>query len=74
MSPYDQFQNDLPFRVLRYEWQSRYGQGPDSGLLPLKDPEYTARIRGYKRSVGSIDEPSTLPDDEDETVAAERER
>lgn len=34
----------------RYDWQARYGHGPDSGLVPLKDPEYTARVRGYQRS------------------------
>ncbi|XP_076459478.1 uncharacterized protein LOC143292788 isoform X2 [Babylonia areolata] len=56
-----------------YEWQSRYGQGPDSGLLPLKDPEYTARIRGYKRSTGSVDSSAFLFDDEG-LSPAERER
>ncbi|XP_070188406.1 obscurin-like isoform X2 [Littorina saxatilis] len=57
-----------------YEWQSRYGQGPDSGLVPLKDPEYTARIRGYKRSVGSLDESSSPMDAEEEAAISEREK
>nr|KAG5697851.1 hypothetical protein BaRGS_017108 [Batillaria attramentaria] len=57
-----------------YEWQSRYGQGPDSGLLPLKDPEYTVRVRGYRRSAGSVDDSSAPLDVDEEISAAERER
>ncbi|KAL8623451.1 hypothetical protein ACOMHN_061964 [Nucella lapillus] len=57
-----------------YEWQSRYGQGPDSGLLPLKDPEYTARIRGYKRSVGAFSQMGLPFEDDDAMSPAEREK
>jgi hypothetical protein len=42
--------------------------------VPLKDPEYTARIRGYKRTAGTLDEPHIPLDLDEEAAAAEREK
>lgn len=60
--------------INRYEWQSRHQQGPDSELFPLKDANYTARVRGYRRAAGSVDEPGVVIDSDDELDPKDKER
>ncbi|XP_021352030.1 titin-like isoform X3 [Mizuhopecten yessoensis] len=37
------------------DWQVRYHQGCDTLLVPLAEPDYTARVREYKEAAGESD-------------------
>ncbi|XP_069107585.1 twitchin-like isoform X2 [Argopecten irradians] len=37
------------------DWQVRYHQGGDTLLVPLAEPDYTARVREYKEAMGESD-------------------